>query len=263
MGKVNDLDLSRWREYKDLLVDSLWIIGKRDNSGAHSGWYHGNFIPQVPRQLMLRYTRQGEWVLDPFVGSGTTLIECKRLGRNGIGIELNQKVAEEARKAICRELNFYDVVVDVVVGDAKKVNYDELLEKYGINKVQLVILHPPYWDVIKFSNDPEDLSAAKSLEEFLKLFKEVVEKVSEVLEEGRYLGLVIGDKYSGGEWIPLGFYCMEEVMDVGYRLKGIVVKSIGETRLSDGSSRGLWRYRALKFGFFVFAHEYLMVFQKK
>jgi len=186
-----------------------------------------------------RYTRQGEWVLDPFVGSGTTLIECKRLGRNGIGIELNQKVAEEARKAICRELNFYDVVVDVVVGDAKKVNYDELLEKYGINKVQLVILHPPYWDVIKFSNDPEDLSAAKSLEEFLKLFKEVVEKVSEVLEEGRYLGLVIGDKYSGGEWIPLGFYCMEEVMDVGYRLKGIVVKSIGETRLSDGSSRGL------------------------
>jgi DNA modification methylase len=262
VNKINDLDLSKWREYKDLLVDSLWIIEKRDNSGAHSGWYHGNFIPQVPRQLILRYTRQGEWVLDPFVGSGTTLIECKRLGRNGIGIELNQKVVERARRAIRGELNFYNVVVDIVVGDARKMNYGELLGKYGISKVQLVILHPPYWDVIKFSDSPEDLSAAKSLEEFLRLFREVVEKVSEVLEEGRYLGLVIGDKYSGGEWIPLGFYCMKEVMDVGYRLKGIVVKNVGETRLGGGS-RGLWRYRALKFGFFVFAHEYVMVFQKK
>jgi SAM-dependent methyltransferase len=262
VNRINDLDLSRWKEYGDLLVDSLWIIEKRDNSGVHSGWYHGNFVPQVPRQLMLRYTRKGEWVLDPFVGSGTTLIECKMLGRNGIGIELNQRVAEEARKAISRELNFYNVVVDVIVGDAKKIDYKELLGGYGISKVQLVILHPPYWDVIKFSDNPEDLSAAKSLEEFLRLFKEVVVRVSEVLEENRYLGLVIGDKYSDGEWVPLGFYCMREVMDVGYRLKGIVVKNIGETRLG-GSSRGLWKYRALKFGFFVFAHEYVMVFQKK
>lgn len=53
MGKYNDLDLSQWREYTDIETDSLWIIDKRDNSGAHSGHYHGNFVPQIPHQLFL------------------------------------------------------------------------------------------------------------------------------------------------------------------------------------------------------------------
>ena len=73
------------------------MLDKRDTSGAHLGWYWGNFIPQIPHQMMLRYTKKGDWVLDAFVGSGTTLIECRRLGRNGIGIELDKGVAQEGR----------------------------------------------------------------------------------------------------------------------------------------------------------------------
>lgn len=73
-NKINDINISRWKEYDDIITDSLWIFNKRDTSGAHLGWYWGNFIPQIPRQLMLRFTKQGDWVLDPFLGSGTTLI---------------------------------------------------------------------------------------------------------------------------------------------------------------------------------------------
>jgi len=73
-SKINDIDLSRWKEYDEILTDSLWLLGKRDTSGAHLGWYWGNFVPQIPHQMMLRYTKKGEWVLDTFVGSGTTLI---------------------------------------------------------------------------------------------------------------------------------------------------------------------------------------------
>jgi len=91
-SKINDINLLRWKEYDDIITDSLWILNKRDTSGAHLGWYWGNFIPQIPHQMMLRYTKKGDWVLDTFVGSGTTLIECRRLGRNGIGIELNPEV---------------------------------------------------------------------------------------------------------------------------------------------------------------------------
>ena len=79
MGKYNDLDLSQWREYTDIETDSLWIIDKRDNSGAHSGHYHGNFVPQIPHQLFSRYTKKGDWILDPFMGSGTSLIEAQIL----------------------------------------------------------------------------------------------------------------------------------------------------------------------------------------
>ncbi|EKC75800.1 DNA adenine modification methylase [human gut metagenome] len=68
MGKYNDLDLSQWREYTDIETDSLWIIDKRDNSGAHSGHYHGNFVPQIPHQLFSRYTKKGDWILVPIYG---------------------------------------------------------------------------------------------------------------------------------------------------------------------------------------------------
>ena len=77
---LNDLDLKNWKAYENIITDSLWLIDKRDSSKFNSGWYWGNFIPQIPQQMMLRYTRKGDWVLDPFLGSGTTLIESKRLG---------------------------------------------------------------------------------------------------------------------------------------------------------------------------------------
>ncbi|MBI2941415.1 MAG: DNA methyltransferase, partial [Chloroflexi bacterium] len=79
-GDVNDINLGRWKEYDDIITDSLWVVERRDTSGAHLGWYWGNYIPQIPHQMMVRYTRRHDWVLDAFVGSGTTLIECKRLG---------------------------------------------------------------------------------------------------------------------------------------------------------------------------------------
>jgi 16S rRNA G966 N2-methylase RsmD len=261
-GKINDLNLARWKEYENIITDSLWILEKRDTSGAHLGWYWGNFVPQIPHQMMLRYTKKGDWILDPFVGSGTTLIECKRLGRNGIGIELNPEVAQKAKELIDLEPNKYNVITDVIVGDSRTFNFDTLFENYRINEVQLIIMHPPYHDIIKFSNDGRDLSNAKNIGEFFKMFGEVVENTTQYLEKDRFLVLVIGDKYSKGEWIPLGFYCMEEVLKRGYLLKSIIVKNFEDTR-GKREQKELWRYRALVGGFYIFKHEYIFLFQKK
>ena len=85
-GKINDINLNRWKEYSDILPDSLWLMRKRDSSASHAADYWGNFVPQIPHQMMRRYTKLGESVLDPFTGSGTTLIECQRLGRHGFGL---------------------------------------------------------------------------------------------------------------------------------------------------------------------------------
>ena len=57
------------------------------------------------------------------------------------------------------------------------------------------------------------------------MFGAVLDNINPVLERGRYFALVIGDKYSKGEWIPLGFYCMNEVLRRSYSLKSIVVKN--------------------------------------
>jgi DNA modification methylase len=261
-NKINDLDLSRWKEYEDILTDSLWIFNRRDNSGSHNGSYWGNFIPQIPNQLLRRYTKQGEWVLDPFLGSGTTLIECKRLGRNGIGVELNPEAIKIASENISKEENKFGVQTEIINGDSTKLDFKKELEKRSIKSVQFIIMHPPYWDIIRFSSSSEDLSNAKNLDEFLNLFGKVVENTYDILDDGRYLAVVMGDKYSKGKWIPLGFYTMNEVLKRGYILKSIIVKNFEETK-GKRNQKSLWRYRALAGGFYVFKHEYIFLFRKE
>lgn len=174
MAKYNDIDMKNWKEYDDIYTDSLWIIDKRDNSGAHSGAYHGNFVPQIPNQLLKRYTKKGDWVLDPFMGSGTTLIEAQRLGRNSVGIELQESVAKEAHSRIVSEKND-NCRGRVCVDDSRYADIKAIMEKEKINNFQFMIFHPPYWDIIKFSDNKADISNSETLESFLDNFGKVID----------------------------------------------------------------------------------------
>ena len=174
-SKINDINLNRWKEYEDITTDSLWHLEKRDNSGVHIASYWGNFIPQIPNQTMRRYTKKEDWVLDTFSGSGTTMIECKRLGRNGIGIELNPKVAKDSRELISKEKNPSRIFTDIIEGDSRFISHDKILNKNPNKRFQMIIMHPPYHDIIKFSQNKEDLSNAKDLKEFLDMFGKIVD----------------------------------------------------------------------------------------
>ena len=261
-SRINDLNLNRWKEYDDIITDSLWILNKRDNSGVHHAGYWGNFIPQIPNQLLRRYTKKGEWILDPFLGSGTTLIESQRLERNAIGIELSKIVLDQTKKNIAKEANPNKVKLEFVNGDSASVDLDKVTSSLEIKSFQFQIFHPPYWDIIKFSESKSDLSNTNSIEDFLKGFGKVLDNCLPHLDKKRFAAVVISDKYSGGEWIPLGFYVMQEVLKRGMILKSTIVKNFEETT-AKRNQKELWRYRALAGGFYVFKHEYIFVFQKK
>jgi len=260
MPKYNDLDMSNWKEYSDILTDTLWIFDRRDNTGLHKGHYHGNFIPQIPNQLFRRYTKKGEWILDPFAGGGTSLIEAKRLGRNSIGIELSEKTISLIDKDVFKE-DSDEPVCRIINGDSKNVDIERIISNEGIEKVQFVIFHPPYWDIIKFSDDKDDLSNSNTLDEFIDSFGKVIDNTCKVLEKNRYCALVIGDKYANGEIVPLGFHCMNLFLEKGFKLKAILVKNFEETR-GKANQKSLWRYRALSSDFYIFKHEYIFVFKK-
>lgn len=260
MAKYNDLDMKKWKEYDDIYTDTLWMIDKRDNSGAHNGSYHGNFVPQIPNQLFRRYTKKGDWILDPFMGSGTSIIEAQRLGRNSIGIELQEVVAKDVYERILSEKN-ESCIGKICVGDSRSIDIQQITNSVGINKVQFVILHPPYWDIIKFSENPNDLSNSETLDVFIKNFEQVIDNTCQYLEKNRYCAVVIGDKYANSQIVPLGFYCMNMFLQRGYTLKAILIKNFEETK-GKANKKAIWRYRALASDFYIFKHEYILVFKK-
>jgi DNA modification methylase len=262
---IGEVDAKNWRDYDDITTSSLWIIGSRSRDGVHTGKYHGNFVPQIPYQAIRRFTKPGDVVLDTFAGSGTTLIEARRLGRHGIGIELVDSIATEARRLIDSAGNPYQTWQEVIKGDSANIQTIEevrrLLEAKERHQVQLLVMHPPYHDIIKFSDDPHDLSNMPTVPEFLEAFRKVVCHTYDLLEPKHFLVVVIGDIYSNKEWTPLGFRTMEAVQSVGYTLKSIVVKNMEGNR-AKRNLQNLWRQRAFKGNYYIFKHEYVLFFQK-
>ncbi len=260
MAKYNDLDIKNWKQYDDIYTDTLWLIDKRDNSGAHSGSYHGNFVPQIPHQMFLRFTKKGDWILDPFMGSGTSLIEAQRLGRNSVGIELQEDVANEAYQRINSEKNS-DCVSRVIAGDSRYVDFCKITSGSKISNFQFIIFHPPYWDIIKFSDNKNDISNSESLQIFLDNFGKVIDNCCAYLEKNRYCAVVVGDKYSNSEIVPLGFHCMNLFLQRNFKMKAILVKNFEDTK-GKLNQKAIWRYRALASDFYIFKHEYIFVFKK-
>ena len=257
---INDLNLKQWRQYDDLQTDSLWIQNRRDSGGAHQAGYHGNFIPQIPNQLLRRFTKPGDIILDPFAGSGTAAIEAARLGRRFIGIELSPGTAQQARRNAVRHPEA------IITGDsaAQQTAKDIARILAGMNStsVQLIIMHPPYHNIIRFSNDSADLSNCPDPESFLQKFLEVHRNTEPFLAPGRHLALVIGDIYSKGRLIPLQNMLTSALLAEGnLKLKSLIVKNIANNRAKRNLER-LWRYRALAGGFYVFKHEYIALFRK-
>jgi 16S rRNA G966 N2-methylase RsmD len=251
---------------EDINVDSLWLIKERKKTEKHKNIYHGNFIPQIPNQLIRRYTNENDVVLEPFAGSGTTLYECEKLNRRYIGFDINKNMINYIRSNMqdaYYEKNYYLSCLNVLDAKTLKKEYLAAESKLDINRVKLIIMHPPYMDIVKFTDDSNDLSKISTLKEFLEKFKTVCENLLQYLETNKYFALVIGDVYKKSEVIPLSFYCMDMIKrNFRVKLKGIVIKNIEGNRGKLGMNF-IWKYRALKSDYFLFKHEYIFVFKKE
>ncbi len=260
----NDIDLNRWKLYENIKTGTWWEFSNREKKNGHSYDYHGNYIPQIATQLLERYTKQNDIVLDLFFGSGTTGIEARNLQRRCIGVELQQKMVDYvAEKFTPKELV---VDVNIIQGDSAsdsiKAKIEDRLAIMGAKSAQFLILHPPYDDIIKFSDKKEDLSNCATTEEFYELFKKVAKNGYDLLEQNRFAALIIGDKYANSRYISLGFECQKRMEELGFVSKAVIVKNIVGNEKAKGKSANLWRYRALAGGFNIFEHEYIMIFQK-
>ena len=260
----NDINLKNWKDYPEVKTDTFWQFPTRLKEHGHSNDYHGNYIPQLAQQFYERYTKKGDVVLDLFFGSGTSGIEAVNMNRRCIGVELKQELVDSVSTKFTPKQLVTDV--NIICGDSTSQEaMDKVqarLEVMGKEKAQFLILHPPYDDIIKFSDKKEDLSNCSSTEEFYDLFEKVAKNGYNMLEKGRFAALIIGDSYKNSEVQPLGFKCMERMQNLGMKLKATIVKDIQGNERAKGRTANLWRYRALAGGFNIFQHEYIFIFQK-
>ena len=182
----NDIDLNNWKDYPHILTDTLWEFASRDKSNGHSYDYHGNYIPQIAQQLYERFTKKGDIVLDMFFGSGTSGIEAVNMQRRCIGVELKQELVDYVSEKFDKKTLVTDV--NIICGDSASsdigVKIQDRLAVMGADKAQFLVLHPPYDDIIKFSDKKEDLSNCATTEDFYDLFEEVARNGFEQLEKG-------------------------------------------------------------------------------
>lgn len=229
--------------------NTVWNFPERGHWATHNGEYRGNWSPYVPRNLILRYTVPGEWVLDQFLGSGTTLIEAKLLNRNAIGIDISRKALELALKGLTFECNS-GAKVFVRQGNATN------LHLIGDEKIDFICTHPPYLNIIKYSNDTINDISNLSIEEFLDKIHMVAKESYRVLKNNKYCAIMMGDIRKNGCIYPLGFKVMDIFLTEGFCLKEVIIK-----KQNNCSSTKYWKSKKPKF--LLLAHEYIFVFQKQ
>ena len=231
---------------------SVWSFPERGNWATHNPNYRGNFAPQVARNLIEMYSKKGDLILDSMVGSGTTLIEAKLLHRNAIGIDINPSAVELTKKS----LNFKfktSTYQHTFVGDTRNLN------QFSNNYFDLIITHPPYLNIIKYSDGTinGDLSNIGSVTKFMKEMKIVAGELFRVLKPNKYCAILIGDTRKGQHFVPLSHYLLDVFLEKGFALKEEIIK----VQHNCSYSRR-WEWKAKKYGFYLIMHEHLFVFRK-
>ena len=248
----------------ELEATTVWSFPKRGDWATHylNAKYRGNWAPQVPRNLILRYTKKGDTVLDAFVGSGTTLIEAKLLYRNGIGVDINKEATILTMDRL--RFNYNPLNSDekpkvdskVFVGDARNLN---LIEN---ESVDLIASHPPYANIISYTKKSReraegDLSKVASVSEFAGEMRKVAEEFYRVLKPGKYCAILMGDTRRHKHHVPISFRVMQSFLDVGFILKENVIKLQHNMKATP-----IWKSRSVKYNFLLLAHEHLFIFRK-
>ena len=181
--------------------------------------------------LVERYTKPGDVVVDPFCGSGTTLDVAKDTGRKGLGFDIAPQRA------------------DIERADARKLPLENA-------SVDLVFMDPPYGDHIKYSDDPECIGKLSAYNpSYYKAMHRVVREAGRVLRPGGVFGLYVSDYFEKKKgFAPVGFQLFMSIAE-SFEILDIVTV----TRHNKSLDMGNYRKAAEEGNFFLRGFNYLFI----
>jgi len=223
VNKLNNLASKEWLKFQ-----KSWFIHNPPPRKENVLLHPAKFPETLVKSFIDFFTKEGMTVLDPMVGTGSTLVACVRSGRNGYGIELNKKYANIARQEIFKELNqshFFrpNPKVEVITGDAKH------LDKFNLPTFDYCITSPPYWDMLRmkgaetqkmrreknldvaYSDDPNDVGNISDYDNFIRSLIEIYRGVFNVLRNSAYFTIIVKNVKKKGKMYPLAWDLGREV----------------------------------------------------
>ena len=244
--------ITKWEpENFELEMTTHWSFPQRGDWATHDAKWRGNWSPYIPRNIILRYSKEKDLILDQFAGGGTTLVEAKLLNRNIIGIDVNDVALNRCKEKVDFQHEGADGKVFLRKGDARNLDF------IPDNSIDLICTHPPYANIIQYSeNIEEDLSHLK-INEFLEEMKKVASESYRVLKKDKFCAVLMGDTRKNGHMIPLSFYVMQVFENAGFKLKEMIIKEQHNCKAT-----GFWKTNSIKYNFLLIAHEHLFIFRK-
>lgn len=226
------------KSIKELILESttLWDFPTQNYGNILHGnnKYNGVTPAFIIWNLLQRYTKEDDLVIDPMCGSGTTIDVAKELNRKVIGYDLNK------------------VRADIIKNDSRKIPLDN-------DSVDFVFIDSPYSNNIKYSDNKKcigNISCEDPL--FFKELENVAKEIYRILKPGKAMAWLIGDQWIKKKFTPTGFL-LYQLLEKYFETLDIICV----TRHNQTSNTGLWHNRARRFNFYLRGFKYLFIMQKK
>ena len=251
-NKLNNLDPKSWLKFQ-----KSWFIHNPPPRKKGVLVHPAKFPETMAQEFIEFFTKEGETVLDPMAGTGSTLIAALRSGRSSYGIELNPKYAEIAEQIIEEERQLLGNRVQALTskvfnGDANRAT------QFEIPTIDYVLTSPPYWDMLHargaetqkkrrsadeldvfYSDNPNDVGNLHDYEEFLEKLVKIYAGLQPLLKERAYLTIIVKNVKKGGKIYPLAWDIGRELGQT-YTLKDEKIWLQDNQRLAPYGMNSAW-----------------------
>lgn len=262
-NKINHLTGKEWTKFTCswFIFNALASDLKEERAVTKDTQAHpATFSPTMISEFVQFFTKEGDTVIDPFAGIGSTLVACKRTGRIGYGIELNPKYFDIIK---LRVPEFSDNVFNT---DCRNI------DRLNLPKINYSISSPPYWDVLNRSTDgfkanreergldvhysesDADLGNIADYEKFLEEVCSVYLKMYDFLADGAYITIIVKNIKKGGRMYPLA-WDMARILGKKYVLKDEKIWIQDKISLSPYGYPNSWASNIL--------HHYCIILRKE
>jgi len=257
--RLNELDGRTWERYSI----SVWDIVK---SKEEVKLKHPAMFPmELCRRLIEIYTKKGDIVLDPMMGSGSAIIVARDMERKGRGFDINPEFVELAKKRLSQRKLIQLAIEepDIYCEDA-----NNLLRYVEPNSVDFVITSPPYWNIHTrkrtadykeprpYSTLERDLGNIADFNEFMNELKSIFQKVHTVLKHGKKCIIIVMDIRQGSQFFPFHMDISNMMTEIGFVFEDIII-------WDRGKEYSNLRPLGYPYVFIVNkVHEYILIFRK-